>query len=100
LLRIGHIFSYFSSDTLQEFFADSKKIEKLVRSSLACKMYKWDGIVNKNPTTISRYCSFKESLTRDFRLKVFFHKSVSPGPLSISLGPFRIFSKIRGDIRE
>jgi len=30
----------------------------------------------------------------------FFHKSVSPGPLSIPLGPFQIFSKIRGDIRE
>ncbi len=30
----------------------------------------------------------------------FFHKSVSPGPLSIPLGRFRIFSKIRGDIRE
>ncbi len=25
---------------------------------------------------------------------------MSPGPLSIPLGPFRIFSKIRGDIRE
>ena len=39
--------------------------------------------------------SFKGSLTSGF-----FHKSVSPGPLSISLGSFRIFSKIRGDIRE
>ncbi len=28
----------------------------------------------------------------------FFHESVSPKPLSIPLGPFRIFSKIRGDI--
>ncbi len=35
-----------------------------------------------------------EILTSDF-----FHKSVSPGPLSIQLGPFRIFSKIHGDIR-
>ncbi len=25
---------------------------------------------------------------------------MSPRPLSIPLGPFRIFSKIRGDIRE
>ncbi len=38
----------------------------------------------------------KGSLTRDFRLQVFFIN----GPLSIPLGPFRIFSKIRGDIRE
>ncbi len=29
----------------------------------------------------------------------FFHGSVSPQPQSISLGPFQIFSKIRGDIR-
>jgi hypothetical protein len=28
----------------------------------------------------------------------FFHESVSPKPLSIPLGPFLIFSKIRGDI--
>ncbi len=42
----------------------------------------------------------KGSLTRDFRLQVFFHKSVSPGPLSIPLGSFRIFSKIRGVIPE
>jgi hypothetical protein len=30
----------------------------------------------------------------------FFHESVSPKPLSISLGLFQIFSKIRGDIRS
>jgi hypothetical protein len=30
----------------------------------------------------------------------FFYESVSPKPLSIPLGPFRIFSKIRGDIRS
>jgi hypothetical protein len=28
----------------------------------------------------------------------FFHQSVSPQPQSIPIGPFRIFSKIRGDI--
>ncbi len=33
----------------------------------------------------------------DFR---FFHEPVSPRPPSIPLGPFWIFSKIRGDIRE
>jgi hypothetical protein len=42
----------------------------------------------------------KGSLTRDFRLQVFFHESVSPRPPSIPLEPFWIFSKIRGDIRE
>jgi hypothetical protein len=30
----------------------------------------------------------------------FFQASVSPNPLSIPLGPFRILSKIRGDIRS
>ncbi len=30
----------------------------------------------------------------------FFYESVSPQPQSIPLGPFQIFSKIRGDIRK
>ncbi len=30
----------------------------------------------------------------------FFHESVSPKPLSIQLGQFLIFSKIRGDFRS
>jgi hypothetical protein len=30
----------------------------------------------------------------------FFHESVSPHLQSFPLGPFRIFSKIRGDIRN
>jgi hypothetical protein len=30
----------------------------------------------------------------------FFHESFSPKPLKITLGSFRIFSKIRGDIRK
>jgi hypothetical protein len=38
---------------------------------------------------------FKGRLTRDFRLQVFF---ISPWPLP--LWPFRVLSKIRGDIRE
>ncbi len=35
-----------------------------------------------------------------FDFRIFFRKSVSPGPLSIPLGPFRIFSKTRRDIRK
>jgi hypothetical protein len=38
----------------------------------------------------------KERLTRDFRLPLF-HESVSPGPQSISFGPFRIFLKIMNE---
>jgi hypothetical protein len=30
----------------------------------------------------------------------FFHESVSPGPLSIPLGPLPILTKIRGDIHN
>ncbi len=40
-----------------------------------------------------------DSVTRFFA-SGFFHQSVSPQPLSIPFGPFRIFSKIRGDIRR
>jgi hypothetical protein len=36
-----------------------------------------------------------DSVTR-FSTSGFFHESVSPKPLSITLGPFKIFSKIRG----
>jgi hypothetical protein len=39
----------------------------------------------------------KGSPTRDFQLQVFSMLSVSSGSLSIPLGPFRIFSKIRVD---
>ncbi len=34
----------------------------------------------------------------EFFASGFFHESVSPKPLSILLGPFWIFSEIRGDI--
>jgi hypothetical protein len=44
--------------------------------------------------------SLKGTVSRDFRLHSFFHEPVSPKPLSISLGPFQIFLKIRGDIRS
>jgi hypothetical protein len=37
-------------------------------------------------------------VSRDFFASGFFHESVSPKALIVQLGPFRIFSKIRGDI--
>ncbi len=45
---------------------------------------------------------FKGTVSRDFWLLFFFifHDSVSPKPLIIHLGPFRIFSKIHEDIRS
>jgi hypothetical protein len=39
------------------------------------------------------------TVPRDFLISGFFRESVSPQPWDISLGPFRIFSKIRRDIR-
>ena len=42
----------------------------------------------------------KGTVSRDFLLQVFFHESPSPKPLIITLGTFRIFSKIIGDIRK
>jgi hypothetical protein len=33
------------------------------------------------------------TVPRNFQLQVFFHETVSPKPLSISVGPFRIFGK-------
>ena len=44
--------------------------------------------------------SLKGTVSREFLLLVFFHESVSLKPLSIPIGPFRMFSKIRGDIRS
>ena len=42
---------------------------------------------------------FKGTVPRDFRLKVFFfHESVSPKLLSISLGPFHFFATGVNDI--
>jgi hypothetical protein len=41
----------------------------------------------------------KGSLTRDFRLQVFFTNQISPWPLNILLGPLK-FLRNRGDIRN
>ncbi len=46
--------------------------------------------------TLGRY---RDSVTRFFASD-FFYESVTPQPQSIPLGPFRIFSKISGDIRS
>ncbi len=50
-------------------------------------------------TGIFPICRLKGSLTRDFRIR-FCHGSVSPRPLSIQRGPFKIFSKICGNIHN
>jgi hypothetical protein len=42
----------------------------------------------------------KGTLSRDFFASGFFHESSSPKPLEVTLGSFRIFLKIRLDIRN
>jgi hypothetical protein len=49
--------------------------------------------------TLKTPIPLRDSVTRFFA-SGFFHESVSPQPQSIPLRPFRIFSKIRGDIRK
>jgi hypothetical protein len=44
------------------------------------------------------WCRYRDSVTR-FLTSGFFHESVSPKHLSITLRAFRIFLKMRGDIR-
>jgi hypothetical protein len=43
--------------------------------------------------------SFKRTVSRDFQF-LFFLRISFPQALSIPLGPFQIFSEIRGDIRS
>ncbi len=56
-------------------------------------------VYKKIEKSISFVCVFKGTVSRDFQLKVFSWISFSK-PLSLQLGPFQIFSKIRGDIRS
>ncbi len=67
----------------------------------AMKEYKWLShqckLSDNKGNNITIFTVYKN--TR-FSASGFFHESVSPRPPSIPLGPFWIFSKIRGDIRE
>ncbi len=75
---------------------NSRLVEKIhlmsFRFSQSKKLLKW--------RVEPRFCViwFKGTVSWDFRHLVFFHESISPKPLSIPLGPFRISSKIREDI--
>jgi hypothetical protein len=66
----------------------------LARSKITARKPGWPSM---NHSMLS---ALKGTVSRDFLLLVFFHESVSPKPLSIPSGPFRNFSKIRGDIRS
>jgi hypothetical protein len=48
---------------------------------------------------IAQVFPYRDSATRLFA-SVFFHESYSPKPLKITLGSFRIFFEILGDIRK
>jgi hypothetical protein len=58
------------------------------------------GMVTITMATSGAQCIIKGTVSRDFLLLVFFMNQFPPKPLSIPLGPFRIFSKICGDIRS
>ncbi len=55
----------------------------------------WEALIQCSKTGL-----VKGTVSRDFLASGFFHESVSPQPQSIPLGPFRMFSKIRGDISK
>ncbi len=59
----------------------------------------WDVFLCKLLHMIYTGATERDSVTRFFA-SGFFHESPSPKPLIITLGSFRIFSKIRGDIRK
>jgi hypothetical protein len=70
----------------------------LLFSAAAGKQYIW--FASLVTTTYHLKVFIKVTVSRDFRLLVFFHESISPKPLSIPLVPFQICSKIRGNIRS
>jgi hypothetical protein len=100
--------------TVSDFFNSVLCIEKLIKrikkeSCMFRRQIKLDRRsqrpsrnlgIGKSPNLLlfSFYTTFKGSLTRDFRLQVFFHESVSPWPLSIRA--ISILMKIRVDIRN
>jgi hypothetical protein len=57
-------------------------------------------LVSKLVSNSSRCFSYLKGVWHEILTSGFFHKSVSPRPLSITWGSFQIFSKIRGDNRE
>ncbi len=46
------------------------------------------------------YLALKGTVSQDFLLLAFFMNQFPPPPRSVLLGPFRIFSKTRGEIRS
>jgi hypothetical protein len=54
--------------------------------------------VHQQVYTVQLSITFKGTVSRDFMLLVFFMNQFPPQPQSITLGPFRILSTIRGDI--
>ncbi len=99
-----HLFASVASYLLSNIRTDSKKY-MLQRIFTSEQIFAQDfrilsNICFKIFVRSEYYQTFKGTVPRDFRLRVFFHESVSPKPLSIPIEPFRIFSKIRGDIRS
>jgi hypothetical protein len=75
------------------------QVLKDIRCSLATKFTYKNRSGGKRDVE-SGTCPAQTNIEKRRRKKGFFHASVSPNPLSITLGPFQIFSKIHGDNRS
>ncbi len=99
---------------ISNFFENSRRYSRL-KVHHRCQRHRWQMEKQKSfnnfvwaslGSRVNIYINFclqvyfKGTVSRDFLLLVFFHESVSPQLQSIPFRPFRIFSKIRGDIRE
>ncbi len=76
-----------------------KKINKTKETGNSCNVPHSDRFLRDVYLQNNGNQLLRESDTR-ISTSGFFHKSMAPRPLSITLGSFRIFSKIRGDNRE
>jgi hypothetical protein len=96
LLKQNHFVTHLFSDALAapcfcvQLLQDAPFCSSIVTTSLA---------LGHDPKVYT-VLKIKGTVSRNFSTSGFFHESVSPKPLSIPLGLFRIFSKIRGDIHS
>ena len=82
---------------VSNFFENSRRNSQLK----VCHRWQMQKIFNnKKYSTILTYCMYLKGQCHEIFASGFFHESVSPQLQSIPFRPFRIFSKICGDIRE
>jgi hypothetical protein len=99
------IFRAWSIEIFTSIFHFNRKQNKSDKFCLFCFFSHLIFCSNQKQIKVINFASFSLRLAlkgvwHEIYAFRFLHKSASLGPLSIPLGPFRIFSKIRGDIRE